>query len=497
MILVGLFFHFALAQAAPPAPLFRLHLPNEPTNLDPHQQKNSASSYLLFNLHRNVFVFDDERGLVPDLGESCERGRDRRQLTCTLKKNLRWSDGRPLTAEDFVSSYRKILDPRTGSPRADLLFAVKNAEDIYRGRKKIPELGVRALDERRLRFEFRDRAPDFEYNLTLSALAPSRGVPEDPRQIVVSGPYRLLSWDKGRRLRLTANPHYPNGSPSRPDVEFVFVEDDGTALRLYEKGDLDFLRRLPTIYISRYKKSPEFHWIGVTRLDYLGFAPKWDAHPELRRALSLSLDFEELRKIFSAEGAPPGCPGLPENWASVPWPCLRFDPAAARAAAQAAKPGPLRMNYSTQGGEDHRRAAEWQQEQWRKNAGLTVRVKGLENKIFLAELKKSPPDVFRKGLAPDRPTCYAALEKFTDPDSGNFLEFKDSRFRDLLNSLADAEKEADKKDLCLQGLKLLIEGNRLIPLGRMHFAVLAKENFFGWRLNQMNQLDLSALRTRK
>src|SRR5437868_2241933 len=82
------------------APVFRLHLASEPTNLDPQLQKSATSSYLLQTLYRNIFVDDDTQGLVPVLGESCKR-ESPLVLVCKLVKNLRWSDGSPLTAADF------------------------------------------------------------------------------------------------------------------------------------------------------------------------------------------------------------------------------------------------------------------------------------------------------------------------------------------------------------------------------------------------------------
>ena len=105
--------------------VFRLHLATEPGSLDPNKQKTSASSYLLGNLYRNIFIFDDKEGLTPDLGSRCLRDK-KQNLTCKIKKDLQWSDGTALTSEDFLRTYKKILDPKTAAPRADLLFKIKS-----------------------------------------------------------------------------------------------------------------------------------------------------------------------------------------------------------------------------------------------------------------------------------------------------------------------------------------------------------------------------------
>lgn len=467
---------------------FRLHQASEPSSLDPGRLKSSSSQFLLQNLHRNLFRYDGDAGLVPDLAESCERSKDRKTLVCVLKPNLKWSDGSPLTSRDFLKAYERILDPAFKAPRADLLFAVKGAEELYRSGKG--RLGVSLKDDRTLRFELDRPDPDFEHNLSSLILAPYR-------EELSTGPYKMSKWEKGQRIRLTRNDFYPNGFKTRPDVEILFIEDDGVALKLFEKGDLNFLRRLPTLYIPKFKKTPEFHWIPLLRLDYLGFGPRLKKEPKLREALSLSLNYEELQKIFHSEGRP-GCPGLPSSFfASGSTPCHPFDPQKAKAALSASgwkKLAPLRMIYSNAGGEDHRRAAEWEQDQWKKNLNLTVQVRGTENKIFLSELARSGPDLFRRGVAADRPTCRAFLEIFKSGHPDDVLKVEDPAFQTTIWNLSQAVTDSDEKKYCEEGLQFLMRNHEFIPLGRMHFAVLADRRFSGWTLNSMLTLDLASLK---
>lgn len=485
------FLFIFLASAASAAPTFRLHLLGEPSNTDPALQKSSASSYLLQNLHRNLFIYDNEKGLAPELGTGCTRsGAGGKTVTCTLKKNLKWSDGSALTAGDFLRTYRRILDPSLKAPRADLLFSVKNATAVYRGEKK--ELGIQAVDDHTLKFELEEPDPDFEYNLSSPILSPRK----DGGTEAVSGPYKVKSWEKGKRIVLTPNGFYQGGAPGRPDVEMLFIEEDSTALKLFDKKELDFLRRLPTVYIPRYKSKPEFHWVPVLRLDYIGFGPKLRDRASVREALALSLDYQQLQALFHSEGRP-GCPGVPESWfADGKAPCLPFDAKAARKALGAEKLPPLTFLFSALGGDDHRRAAEWEQDQWKRNLGVTVRLKSLENKLYLAEMTDHPPDLFRKGVAPDRPTCLAILETFAPGNRENYLDLKDPTFQAQLEKLRTGADEKNRRLACESALRRLIELRAFIPLGRMHFSILARPEFTGWKLNEMNQLDLAGLRRR-
>lgn len=462
--------------------VFRLHLPSEPGGMDPHKQRTSASSYLLGNLYRNIYTFDDTKGLVSDLG-SCRKDK-KKFLVCTLKKDLKWSDGSPLTAPDFVRSYQRILDPKTGAARADLLFPIKNAEEIYAGKVLPKELGVTSSNPLTFKIEFKTEPGEFEYDLANFLTAP---VNEDLK--VVSGPYKLKEWQKGQKIILEPNSFYKTSSSKRPQVEFLFIEEDSVALQLYEKDQLQFLRRLPTLYIPQYKVRKDFHWIPVIRFDYLGFGPELKDQEDLRKAFTYSLNFVELQRIFSSEGRP-GCMGLPDSWFPVKAPCFDFD---LKKVPKIESKKTYTLMFSALGGEDHKRATEWFQDQWQKNAGLKTHIELKENKIYLQTLRNSAPPLFRKGGAPDRPTCYSALQTFAEGSTENFINLKSPEYEKILASLAKAKNEPVRKKLCLEGVEYLMNKHLLIPLGAIHFSMLAKPEWTGWKLNQLNQLDLSDL----
>lgn len=494
--LVLLFSCMAFGAGEAPAPTFRLHLSNEPSQLDPHLQKSSASSYLLQNIYRNIFIYDNKQGLVPDLGESCKR-EGPLVLICKLKKGLLWSDGSALTSADFLKAYQRVLDPKTAAPRADMLFKIKNAPAIYKGQKKIETLGITAPDAQTLRFEFEEKDPDFEYNLASFLLTPVKNIlkpGQKASELIVNGPYKLIDWLPGQKIQLMSNTNYKNGNVNkRPLVEFLFINEDSVALQLYEKNELSFLRRLPTLYIPKFKTRPDFYWIPVVRFDYIGFGPELKDHPKVREALARSLNYPELQKIFSSEGVP-GCPGIPSAWMTEEL-CYKLDTAKAKKTFGEDKniPANMKLMYSSLGGEDHRRATEWMQAQWQKSLNLKIQLVLRENKVYLSELQQNPPALFRKGVAPDRPTCLATLETFADWSPENYIQLKDPEYQNLLKKLGEATSPQDQRKICTEGVRYLMDRYLLIPLGEIHFAVMAKKTFSGWKLNSMNQLDLASL----
>lgn len=492
-----LFAGFAFGAAEAPKP-FRLHLPTEPTTFNPQVSRTTAtSSYLLYSLHRSLYRVEGNGHLVPDLARKCDWSKDGLKLTCELRKNLKWSDGTALTSEDFLRSYFRILDPAKTSPRADLLFPLKNAQARFENQKTDKDVGVRADGPTKLIYEFTKKDPDFLWTLSTYILSP---IPKDASADLMSGPfsgpYKLKTYDKGRRILLTPNSYYEGVSPrpsSQPDVEFAFIAEDNTALNLYIKNELDFLRRLPTEYIPKYRKDPEFHSLPVTRFDYLGFGPRLRENQGVRKALSLSLNYPELQSIFSSEGTP-GCAGAPAEWfAQDRIPCLVYDLAAAQKEKIPDALKNLTYMFSSLGGDDHRRGAEWQQAQWRDHIGVNVASVPVENKVFLARIKSDAPDMFRKGLAPDRLTCLAVMETFVEGHPENYARYASQEFKALVEKLREAKTDKDRRARCSAAVKKLLDDYAVIPLGAWNFAILAKKNYRGWELNPLNQLDLSRL----
>lgn len=483
LILTALLLSFKL-NAAPEIPVFRFHLATEPTTLDPIKQRTSASSYLQTNLHRNLLTYDNDKGLIPDLAEKCVF--KKLTLTCTLKKDLKWSDGSRLSANDFLETYKKILSPANAIPRADLLFKIKNAEKFYQGQVEFSAVGISSPTKDTLKFELSEVFPEFEFYLTSTNLAPSKS-----EGSIGTGPYRLVQWIKGQKFTLEPNPFYWMNTTKKPLVEVLFIEEDSVALQLYEKNQLSLLRRLPTLFIPSAKSRPDFYWVPALRFDYLGFGPELKDQEDLRKAFTYSLNYPELQKIFSSVGAP-GCVGIPDAWFPKKAPCFEFDP---KKIPETKSTKNFKMTFSSLGGDDHRRATEWMQDQWKKNAKLNVELEGKENKAYLAFLKQNPSAIFRKGIGLERPTCLAALENFGSTSAENFIGLKDMAFDKILEQLAAGPSEKKKKELCQKGVDFLMSRHLIIPLGPIQFAILAKPTFGGWKLNQMNQLDLSQLRS--
>jgi oligopeptide transport system substrate-binding protein len=278
-------------------------------------------------------------------------------------------------------------------------------------------------------------------------------------------------------------------------VEALFVEDDSTALRLYELGKLTFLRRFPSAQIPSYRHRPDFVQFPMARFDYIGFGPALKNYPRLRQALSLSMDFENFAKLFDAMGRP-GCPSLPVNLYNAPV-CLKFDRERAKKLFEK-EPWPSDvkklLQFSKLGGDDIQRSAEWFQGQWQKNLGLLVEISAQEQTSYLRELRANPPPLFRKGIGLERPSCLAGLENFAKESPENFIHLDSTEYFEILDKLRRESNPTKAKKLCTRALHILIDESWIIPLGEIHFTMLVNPHYQGWKVNSINQLDLANLR---
>ncbi|MES3038420.1 MAG: ABC transporter substrate-binding protein [Bdellovibrionota bacterium] len=481
--------------------IFVIHLQNEPASLDPHRLR--LTNFVTQNLYRNLYRYDNQMNLVPDLAESCTTDFKNKsaktfqtpKVTCTLRKNLKWSDGSPLNAESVLQSYQRFLASTSKSPRADILFPVVNAEKYFKGEVDWKNVGIQIGKNESITFTLNRPDPDFIHRLASPFNVPVKDL--NSGKLLSSGPFQLEVWKPEESILLNRNKNdYVTGSSTDATVQkvqFKVVDESVLALRMYEKGKIDFLPLLPTLFIPRWKSRADFSRVTLLRFDYLGFGPQLKDHKTVRETLAAGIDYDGFQKILFADGKP-GCLGTPDAWA--PGVCI---PNSIKN-RQFQKPLPempkfLEYVYSQYAIEDLKRSAEWIQHSWKKNLGWNVKLRGMENRVLLSTLKTNPPPIFRRALTPERPTCLSVLEVFTSNHPDNLIQLKSVELDSWVQQMGLIETtEQDRSELCRRGLSFLVEERYIVPLGPMSFAVLLNPDFENADLNSLYQLDLTNLK---
>jgi oligopeptide transport system substrate-binding protein len=231
---------------------------------------------------------------------------------------------------------------------------------------------------------------------------------DQPETWLFNGPYVLKEWKEEQYIRLDPNKTYIEKTHSNLPVEVRLVEDGTAALNLFQANRLDFVPMIPTSQIPEWKKHAEFFETSIPRFDFIGFGPAFESLPSLREAISLSSDFKGFQKLFQSK-ARPGCPGFPSKWTGGPV-CLNDDVKRAKQIIEKSKespPKPLTYYFTKIPTDDLVRGAEFYQQAWKRNLDLDVVLQSREIGVYRALLRESPPPLFRRGVALDRPSCLA------------------------------------------------------------------------------------------
>jgi oligopeptide transport system substrate-binding protein len=325
----------ALASGAFAAPVV-LHRGNlaEVQTLDVQKYSLTIEAEIVRDLFMGLLTIDAKGNPIPGLAESWTVSADGKVYTFTLRPNLTWSDGAPLTSADAVFGLQRGLDPKTESWYATQIFNIVNAEAIYRGRMPMSALGVRALDPRTVEIRLNQPSPAILLYLSFTAMtypAPKHVIEKNPDgwarpgTMVSSGPYMLGSWRVSDTIRLDRNPRFFDAANVQIDQVFYYpTVDDTAALNRFRAGELDFNLRFAPTQISWLRKNLPNETKIAPSLSITYLVPNVKSAKfsdvRVRRALSLAIDRETITDKVLRNGEVATCglvPATMQGYASA------------------------------------------------------------------------------------------------------------------------------------------------------------------------------------
>lgn len=430
--------------------------------------------------------------------------------TFRLRPDARWSDGRPVTAQDFVYAWTRVLDPETGSRSAPLADVIEGAQAFRRGQASSEDLGVRALDAATLEVRLSAPAPWFPHLLTYPAFAPVRqdvvkGGGKDwtrPGRIVGNGAFVLVEHDPKVRVVLEKNPHYWNAeSVSLERVEFYFLESERTAWDWYRLGRVDWLKGTLTrdLIPEARRLGGEFHADPVLCTYFTAVRitrPPLDDE-RLRRAMDLAVDKERLvREVLMGEQTPARSlvpPVIQGPTGYVPPSIGEFDPASARTllARIESERGPIPpLTWLYNQGEVHRMIGEFLQAQWRQHLGIEVRLQALEWKMLLDRLRRGDFELARASWCADVVDPANFIEVFESKGPSNYSGFADAELDRLIAEARKEQVNTSRLTLLREAETRLLAARPILPLYHYTRLYLLNPRVRGF---QPNLLDVHPL----
>ncbi len=462
------------------ADVLRRGLGPEPDSLNIHQAQGLTAINLLRDLREGLVTFNAAGEPAPGVAASWQVLDNGTLYRFALKPSARWSNGDPLTAEDFVRAWRLALSPSSPAVTAGLLQHVHNATAVLSGALPASELGIKALAADRLELRLNQPAPWILEILAHPVSYPLHAiVSTDARNDPVNGAYVLHDWVPRSVLTLRRNPHFhAAGQVALEQVEYYPIEEPTTELARYRAGELDITETIPAgrfdwlrdnlpddLRISPYLGS---YWLNIN----LKNPPLGDS-VVLRRALALAVDRAVLVRVVLGAGELPAFGVVPPGMRDYEAPAglmasasqaERVAEAKRLLAASGYRPRDLRLElrYNTSG--VNRRIAVAVAAMWKQALGISTELINEEWKVFVNNRRLGVvTQVFRGGWIADYADPASFLDLFVSGNEMNTTFMSDSEYDGLMNAAGRAAGPARMR-LLQQAEARLLHTLPVIPL---------------------------------
>jgi oligopeptide transport system substrate-binding protein len=477
----------------------------DPSGLDPHLITGLPEINVVTALFEGLVSEDPKDGHpVPGVAMKWDTSADGLTWTFHLRPNARWSDGSPVTAQDFVGSFQRVLTKALAADNAAMLFVLDQAQSWYQGGlKDFNQVGAHALDDRTLRLTLAHPAPYLPsllahpvwFPVHLATLEKAGGSIKrdtrwtEPENFVGNGPFVLKVWRRGDIIIADKSPHYWDAATVRLNsIHFHPAADVDAEERAFRAGQLHITEALPVGKVESYRRDQPallhispfldtyFYRLNLTR-------PGLD-NPLVRRALSLAIDRRAITEKITRGGQQPATaftpPGLDPYVAPV---VLRTDVnAARRLLAEAGFPEgkglpPLEIMVNSSG--NHRIIAEAVQQMWRQ-LGLQVEINNMEQSSLFAKRRALDYSVLRSEWAADFADPKSFLDIFRGGSSNNHTGWASLPYDTLLRTADLTVDVAKRNDLLHQAEGVLLEELPIIPLYTFTTVRLIDPSVRGW-----------------
>ncbi len=482
----------------------------EPDSLDPQKARSFEAQTILRDLCEGLTTLDHDARVAPGAARSWSASGDGLTYRFELREEGRWSNGDRVTAADFVTALRRLVDPATASGYAQYIDVVANAPDIVAGRKPVTDLGVAAPDDSTVLITLSSPAPYLPTLLSHPSTCPvhratlakaAEGFAR-PGSMVSNGAFVLSEWVHGSHVLLARNQHYWNDAATRLDgVKYLLIADENAELARYRSGELQITYVVPR---------GQFDWIREHLADQLHLSPQLTTYfygfnlerppfrddPKVRRALSMVIDREKLTQMVLRVGelpaygwVPPGIEGYTSqsfDYHDLPMAARIAEAQRLYAQAGYSRDKPLLFELRYNSGEVHTKLALAIASMWKETLGAQARLTQVEFKSLLQDIDRGDVEMFRSSWVGDYNDAYTFLQYLKSDFGVNLPHYKSARYDSLLAGAALQHDALARSALLEEAERVMLADHPLIPLYFYVNKHLVKPQVTGWYDNVMN-----------
>ena len=408
-------------------------------------------------------------------------------LVYTLRQGLKWSDGSPLTADDIVYSWQRLVDPATAADYSYMIDMVQNANEIMGGTKDKSTLGIRAVNATTLEIKLTYDCPYFDEIMCFPATFPVKKAMIDkagdqwtfsPATYVSNGPYRLKEWVHNSYILIEKNPYYYAPVTGPDFIRFVLMDDENAMLAGFRSGEIDFIESVPVDEIPTLIKSGDLHiadYLGTYFVSFNNQKPPFN-NAKVRQAFALAFDRRYIVEQVSRQGQKPAGGFVPSGMSDATVGSdfrknggdyysladADYQKNIAKAKQLMAEAGypdgkgfPV-VEYLYNTNDNHRAVGEALQNMWKTNLGVNVTLNNQDWAVFLDNRKKGNFTFARDGWIGDYNDPINFLDMFLTGGGNNNPQYASKEYDDLIAKVKGTAVQADRMKYMHQAEDVLL-----------------------------------------
>lgn len=460
----------------------------EVASIDPQKTEGVPESNVIRDMFEGLVIQDGEGNIIPGVAESWET-QDNKTFTFHLRKDAKWSNGDPVTAEDFVFAWQRAVDPATASPYATYLkmATMKNAGAIIDGKADKSTLGVKAIDAQTLQVELDASVPYFVQMAAHTTMMPvNKKVVEKwgdewtkAEHMVSNGAFKLEKWVINERMVLVRNTEYWDNKDTVLDkVVYLPIENQVSAMNRFLAGEVDMTYEIPNQqYKSLKKQYPEtIKNPGYLCTYYYGFntAKKPFDDVRVREALSYAIDRDVITRILLGQGQKPAYALTPDVTAGFTAALPDYAKLTQKERIEKAKEllnaagfdkgHPLSFNLLYNTSENHKKLAVAIASMWKKSLGVNVTIENQEWKTYLDNRREGNYDVMRAGWCGDYNEASTFLSIMRSDNSSNDMNYDSKAYDAAIDNALNSTDDKKRASYYQEAESLLAKDMPLAPI---------------------------------